>query len=205
MILDDLKTLREHPPSVFGAEAHGFQMDPVLDEEDVVAFEEEYHVRLPEDFREFLTTIGNGGAGPFYEVFPLGMMDDNFGRREWKEEDGTVGVLREPFPFQEEWNDVSGMPDFDLCDDAEYWRLHEKFTEKYWSGTLVNGAIPICHKGCAIRIWLVISGVQAGFLWEDRRSEFAGLRPVTLSTGKPATFSEWYGEWLTDCLREAEP
>ena len=37
----------------------------------------------------------------------------------------------------------------------------------YWDPAIMNGAIPICHKGCALRQWLVIHGEQRGFVWDD--------------------------------------
>lgn len=100
--------------------------------------------------------------------------------------------------FQDEWNDLSAMPQEDLLerDAAEYDRQIERFDVSYWSSEHVNGAVPICHEGCALRIWIVVNGEQAGNLWEDRRSEYEGLRPVRLDNGSFATFSEWYTEWL---------
>jgi hypothetical protein len=74
------------------------------------------------------------------------------------------------------------------------------FQRAYWDGSLVNGAIPICHEGCALRIWLVLTGAQSGYLWEDRRSEYGGLKPLRLVDGSPATFTGWYDAWLNDCL-----
>jgi hypothetical protein len=206
LFLDALEKLREHPPSVFGADAHAFQLNPALTEAEVAAFEQKHRIRLPADFRDFLLTAGDGGAGPFYGVFPLGHIDNDFGIREWQEGDATVGSLCELFPFQEAWNDISQMPDESLADldEADYEKRMVEFERFYWDRSLVNGAIPICHEGCAIRIWLVINGSQAGSLWEDRRSEYNGLRPVTLSDGNAATFNEWYGEWLAECLRAAE-
>jgi hypothetical protein len=68
---------------------------------------------------------------------------------------------------------------------------------------VMNGAVPICHEGCALRIWLVVTGKQAGKLWEDRRSEYGGLRPVRLADGSAATFSQWYNEWLDNCFMKA--
>jgi hypothetical protein len=185
---------------VFGADAHGFRLNPRLSEADVVEFERTHHVSLPSDFREFLTEIGNGGAGPFYGIFPLGKGDDNFSLRVWEEAD--VGILSEPFPFGEEWNDVSAMPPHDLVDrdESEYWKQMEAFQTTYWGTALVNGAFPICHQGCALRILLVVTGPQAGYLWDDRRSEYAGLKPVRLADGSPATFFGWYDEWLKGCL-----
>jgi hypothetical protein len=43
-----------------------------------------HRVAVPEDYRHFLGTVGNGGAGPFYGLEPLG----SFGRD-----------LSEPLPF----------------------------------------------------------------------------------------------------------
>ena len=189
----------------FGSEGHGFQMNPVLPASEATAFERDHKVVLPADYRQFITEVGNGGAGPFYGVFPLGFMDDNFDQRPWQENDGLVGTLSKPFPFNEEWNDLSGKPDADLVtqDAEEYDKQIERFCERYWSSELVNGAIPICHEGCALRIWLVVTGEQAGKLWEDGRSDYTGLRPVLLADGSTATFSEWYKEWLDNCFATA--
>jgi len=178
------------------------QLNDPISESEVATFEQKHGILLPSDYREFLTRIGNGGEGPFYGVFPLGAMDDNFTMREWHENDGFVGTLSRPFAFEDEWNDISGMPDNHLLDqDAEaYDRQIEAFSSTYWSSELVNGAMPICHEGCALRIWLIVSGEQAGKLWEDRRSEYKGLKPVLLNDGSRATFSAWYKEWLDSCF-----
>lgn len=181
---------------------HGFQLLPPIPETEVVEFERRHRITLPEDYRQFVTCVGNGGAGPFYGVFPLGQMDDNFDLQDWQEEDGLVGVLSEPFPLSEEWNDLTAMPDAEQADtdELEYEKQMEAFDQRYWSASLVNGAIPICHEGCAIRIWLVVSGPQSGSLWEDRRSELKGLMPLRLIDGSRATFETWYDEWMDTCL-----
>jgi hypothetical protein len=200
-----ISQLRGRQPNVFGFDGHGFQMNPVLSESEAAAFERDHKIVLPPDYRQFVTKVGNGGAGPFYGVFPLGFMDDNFGQRPWEENDGFIGTLSEPFRFQEEWNDLSGYPEADLMkrNETEYDRQIDKFEGKYWSSGLMNGAFPICHEGCALRLWLVVTGEQAGKVWEDRRSEYKGLRPVLLAGGSAATFSEWFCEWLDGCFGTA--
>lgn len=200
-----ISRLREIKTAVFGAETHGFHLNPPISELEATAFEQNHSVLLPPDYRQFLTRLGNGGAGPFHGIFPLGVMDDNFNLRPWRKNEGIVGILSKPFRFHGEWNDVSAKPDDDLLkrDAAEYDRQIERFDRTYWSSELVNGAIPICHEGCALRIWVVVTGEQAGNLWEDRRSEYKGLRPVALENGSPATFSEWYTEWLDRCFAKA--
>ena len=194
--------LREIQAKAFGSEGHGFRMNPVLSESEAAAFEHGQKIVLPSDYRRFVTELGNGGAGPFYGVFPLGFMDDNFDLRRWRENDDSVGTLSKPFSFRTEWNDLSGYPEADLLkrDEKEYDRRLERFEGRYWSSELMNGAFPICHEGCALRVWMVVTGDQAGRLWEDRRSEYAGLRPVRLADGSAATFSEWYKEWLDNCF-----
>lgn len=61
---------------VFGSQWHRYQLGPVLSEAKLAAFESANGIRLPEDYRGFLSEVGNGGAGPFYGLEPL----DPFGR-----------------------------------------------------------------------------------------------------------------------------
>jgi hypothetical protein len=203
-----LKKLSVSSRRAFGAESQRFQLNEPLPESDVSAFEERHSIALPGDYRHFLTRIGNGGAGPFYGVFPLGMMDDAFGLQRWRESDGMVGALAEPFPHMTAWNDLTGKPadlpvGVDLGSHDELDALMELFDGHYWNPSLVNGAIPICHTGCALRIWLVLTGGQAGHLWYDKRAEYGGLMPLTLDDGSPLKFAEWYEGWLDTCLRQA--
>jgi hypothetical protein len=195
-------SLQQSQRQIFGAGTHGFRFNPPLSETEVVAFERKHNVSLPEDYRQFLTCVGNGGAGPFYGIFPLQKMDGPFGFHDWQEDDEIVGVLSRPFQLEEEWNDLSALPPIDLIhrDRSEYDRKMEEFDSIYWNTSLVNGAVPICHEGCALRIWLVITGSQKGNLWEDRRSENGGLNPLRLSDGSPATFASWYDEWMNACM-----
>jgi len=200
-----LRRLSTARPAVFGANRHYWVLNESLPETEVSAFERFHRVSLPSDYREFLTRIGNGGAGPFYGVFPLGQMDGTAQLlKEWHENDGFVGVLSEPFPLRDAWNDLSGMPPEELLDsdEDEYFRRVGAFDEKtYWHSSRMNGAIPICHIGCALRIWLVVTGDEAVNLWRDGRADRTGLSPLTSQTGSRTTFSPWYDEWLQGAIR----
>lgn len=59
-------------------------LGPVLSEAKLAEFESNNDVVLPEDYRRFLAMIGNGGAGPYYGLDPLGTFDRDLSR---------------PFPF----------------------------------------------------------------------------------------------------------
>ena len=127
---------------------HGFRLNPTLSETEALAFEQARNVTLPADYRAFLTNVGDGGAGPCYGIFPLGQADYNFGLRPWREVEGMAGDLSAPFPLEDEWNDLSGMPD-ELAgsERGEYDRRMVAFEKTYCGTALINGAIPICHEG----------------------------------------------------------
>jgi hypothetical protein len=204
-IRESLVNLSAAKATVFGADIHRFQLNPPLSEVEVVAFEQTHRTALPGDYRDFVIRIGNGGAGPFYGIFPLGLMDDGMDLRSWQFSGGIAGDLAKPFPHSAEWNDLAGLPEFesaraDRNEEADLDSAIEAFERRYWDGALMNGAFPICHAGCAIRIWMVTNGEQSGRLWCDKRAEYGGIAPLTLKSGAHATFGVWYEEWLSDCL-----
>jgi hypothetical protein len=210
-IRDGLRRLREAtvPLNVFGAQAHGFVMHPPLSEQVLRDFEARHRVTLPPEYRGFLIKVGNGGAGPAYGLFKLGEMDDDFGHKPWTEDGGFVGVLSQPFPHTGPWNDLSEMPandesrEFDLQCEDEYDRRLEEWEERvYWNTANVNGAVPICHLGCALRQWLVVTGPEAGNVWDDLRADQEGLKPVQQPGRNRVTFLPWYHFWLDQALRQ---
>ena len=203
-VKSSMKHLARARNDLFGASRHHFILNPPLSEAEVLAFEKLHAITLPDDYRHFVSHIGNGGAGPYYGVFPLGQMDSTGEEFEsWNERDGFVGVLSESFPLRDAWNDLSGRPSEKLLetDLEEYERQRDEFEKIYCDAARTNGAFPICHIGCALRIWLVVSGEEAGHLWLDRRADDTGLSPLTLKNNLRATFSSWYEEWLDDALQ----
>jgi hypothetical protein len=196
-----LQRLKIAAPDIFGANGHHFTLNAPLVEADVLAFEQQHAIRLPTDYRRFLLEVGNGGAGPYYGVFPLGSFD---GVRDDLQPWGDfVGTLAEPFAFREAWNDLTGCPEEALAhsNEDEYERRLNGFEKRYWNASVMNGAFPICHMGCALRIWLVVSGGEAGNVWYDRRADYNGIAPVLTRGGDHATFGAWYTQWLDDALR----
>lgn len=201
-IVRDLAILRSSVSTAFGSDTHEFQCSPVMSEAEVLDFEKSHDVRLPEEYRVFLMTVGRGGAGPAYGLFDLGETDENFGFRSWKEKDGFVGTLKTPFPYSEAWNDLAGEPDGTLADtdEDEYERQMTLFEERYYAQ--LDGAIPICHLGCALRQWLIVSGPEAGNVWDDNRADNGGLAPLKTPSSDRVTFFHWYRNWLDDALAQ---
>ncbi len=191
-VRESLGLLADARAPVFGAESHRFRLNPCLPEQDVVAFEERYGIRLPADYREFVTSVGNGGAGPYYGLFPLGCWDGERGGVEpWVQGKYPVGSLATPFPLVEKWNEPGSSP---AVVDADRAVREDPLEGGYFFS--LDGAMPICHEGCGHMIWLVLTGAEAGRLWYDSRVSDAGLGPVLLADGSRAAFSSWYGAWL---------
>ena len=190
---------------VFGSASHDYQLNPPLAVAVLEAFEQDHQIRLPEDYRYFMTQVGNGGAGPAYGLFPFGHDDE--GR--WGEV-LPIGDIGQPFPHVEAWNlDASfweGEPNAPQGtpreeEDRLWADWDQSLEERYWKPTLMNGAIPICHRGCALRQWLVVHGEQRGYVWNDLRADHAGLAPVVDKQGAPMTFTTWYLTWLEEAER----
>ncbi len=55
----------------FGAENHRYTFNPVIPLSQVRDFESRHHIRLPQGYVDFLTQVGNGGAGPDYGIYSL--------------------------------------------------------------------------------------------------------------------------------------
>jgi hypothetical protein len=208
-ILTGLELLRSRPlrPDDFCGQVHRYELNPPLSEAEVRTFEVQHRIVLPSDYRDFLLQVGNGGAGPAYGVFKLGWMDGCSPRDiVWREDDGFVGCLSEPFPHTEAWNDLEGKPKDDYLEqeEDEYERQMNEFDRRYYDTKNVNGAIPICHLGCALRQWLVVTGPEAGHIWNDDRSDYGGLYPFQHKNVHRMWFMQWYRAWFDDAVARVQ-
>jgi hypothetical protein len=90
--------LNDRRRELFGSVAHNYILNPPLDGAEIEAFEIEHGIRLPEDYRFFITEIGNGGAGPAYGLFPFACFEEGRRLSEYVED------LGKPFSHVEAWN-----------------------------------------------------------------------------------------------------
>lgn len=212
-ILSRLQTLKrlDLDCSCFAAKSHWYDLNPPLSEEEVAQVEAKHGCRFPDEYRRFITEIGNGGAGPAYGVFPLGMQDRSHDLCRWDEGYALIGDLSRPFPLRDAWN----LPeDFwrqqpDPPEDMpveEQDRMHEAWERKlesdYYATSITDGAIPICHEGCALRNWLVVTGPLAGTVWRDLRADNEGIEPFLKEDGTRMGFNDWYLHWVEQNIRQ---
>jgi hypothetical protein len=211
-ILDALQALDrlDRGRSIFGSIGHHYKLNPPLAQTVVKEFEREHKINLPEDYRYFITEIGNGGAGPYYGLFPFGMQDDGHGVSKW---DGKclVGDVSADFPHSTAWNPAETFwqkrphipSDVSPTEEERLWEEWDQaLEEQYWNPRIMNGAFPICHRGCALRQWLVVQGPRRDTVWGDNRADETGIKPVLDRTGQHLRFADWYLSWLAEATAQ---
>jgi hypothetical protein len=196
--LKELKRL-DRGFSLFGSPKHQYRLNPTLPQQKIRQFEQIHNVKLPSDYIQFLTELGNGGAGPFYGLEPF----ENvlFGDLDYKRPNYLLNPSK-PFLLTEPWN-LEFKPTVDEDEDEEYEKQRLAFEEVYYDKNQMNGVIAICNYGCAISLNLVVNGEEYGNIWTDDRASDAGIRPsYELSNKEKITFLNWYELWLDNSLKE---
>lgn len=183
-----LGEIRELDPELmlFGSEMHGYEVNGPLDAAMLAVFERLYKIQLPSDFRAFLYYFGDGGAGPYYGLCPLGMslyLDMDYPDELVLLEPGKEFPLTEaqlPPGHTVSLTSIGQHPDENSVDD---------------------GIIRLCNYGNGVFINLVVTGPAAGQIWTDARNIRQGVYPGDpMRPNQYMTFMEWYNHWLNDCL-----
>jgi hypothetical protein len=200
---------------VFGARAHGFELEDPLSPQELAELEAQLGVELPAGYRGFLLEVGAGGAGPAYGVFPVLRKEGTWSWQGDGADLADLGLAAEPFPgrlgaellaaLHAEVPDQDDFPDADAFGKAmaAFEEETERALETAWSAEQTRGALCLCHIGCALRKWLVLTGPQRGTIWNDDRADDADLTPLLLD-GEAATFDRWYLLWLEDAETKAK-
>jgi tetratricopeptide (TPR) repeat protein len=198
--LETLQTLDPHR-ELFGASTHGYVLAEPLSLDEVARFEAEHGVRLPDEYRAFLTQMGNGGAGPVYGIKPLAawrpdafvQVVSRIKNREGEvvAEAGTgarpalerAADPARPFPLTGAW----GPPNEELSNlPADFPAGAHPF----------DGCTYLAEIGCGYSYFLVITGERAGEVWQDYTAGDGAISP----TGK--SFFAWYDAWLDAGIAE---
>jgi hypothetical protein len=196
--------VRGRADAVFGANGHHFEVLPPLGDGDLAEAEAQFGVRLPEDYRGFLTAVSAGGAGPYYGLFAFGR--DAAGRWCWQ---GDGAELTDVTALGTNFDpgDISGtlarlqaiQPPVDAEDAYQGWL--NRYEDVLWDDRRTHGAVCLCHEGCAYRDWLVVTGPLRGQMWDDERAGDVDLVPSKANDGSALTFRHWYLNWLNEAER----
>ena len=185
----------DHELKLLGAERHRYQFAPVISLSKVRDFEQRHHIQLPPAYVEFLTQVGNGGAGPDYGLYSLEELEfQNFyvhsGRivpyaavREEADYD-TIHYHREHTPVvldsnltEERWNSLCGE-----LDALRYREEEEAYLQK--RSNLYNGTLKIVDSFDHIGWLLICSG--------DKSGEVAELsEDLTMPHFRGQRFEDW--------------
>lgn len=154
----------------FGSSDRSFGLGSPAVEAEVSEFERACGVSLPAEYRTFITTLGDGGAGPGHGLLPLAR------GLEYDVEPVTPELLRTPFEFAE-------------FTDALH--LLDRGTDEYQPRP---GSITISTEGCHVRHFIVVTGPTRGQMWIDHTTADGGYWPLDVG------FLTWYERWLNDVL-----
>lgn len=185
---------------LFGSEKHRYKLNPTISLDIIRQFEQNYNVTLPKDYVEFITTIGNGGVGPYYGLEPF----ENclFNDLDYKRPDFLLNPSK-PFMHTEPWSlEFSTIIDEEE-NEEDYEKEYSKFQEQYFDNEQMNGVIAICNYGCGISLNLVVNGEEFGHIWIDDRGNDGGIYPSKeFGNENKISFLNWYELWLDSSFKE---
>ncbi|WP_334077751.1 SMI1/KNR4 family protein [Paenibacillus sanfengchensis] len=164
---------------VFGARSHRYRLNERLSPVELRRFEQTHGIVLPAEYAAFLTEIGNGGAGPYYGIHPLGTKQSIEMDRM-----GEPAALR-PQMSQAAMDGEPNDPDPNTMSDEEY---------DDWVAKWVQGLLNIGEQGCSYETMLVITGEYRGkvvYLDLDSHRSFFTYEEH---------FLDWYERWLDETI-----
>lgn len=184
---------------IHGASKHQYKLNSPVDLAFVRAVEKQYHFRLPEDYVQFITEVGDGGAGPSYGMYQFGniMRKGETPRTQKNYEIYRHSLAKELFLLPLEREDLE---DFCCAMEEEFEQHPEKYfaaaSECYNNNTdTANGFLVLGTYGCGKDFGLVVTGERRGQVFS-----------VTVEGGyelEADSFQTFYQDWL-DFLSDTE-
>ena len=173
-IMDKIEAMRDKKFQI----SVGFwppQWKPPATEEEVSAFEKAKGIRLPEDYRRFITTVASSGSQPFYGLEPLSQED-----------------CKAEFPFPSTLDRIL----YFLYMTGEEM---DTFYDEDAPFTADHGLLPLCTEGDGMDSVLVVNSDDPdtyGTVWYfDLANDFGTAPMRDPNTGKPFHFLDWLEYW----------
>ena len=169
----------------FGAYSHKYKVSAPASEETIQEFEEQEGIQLPEEYRNFLMFVGNGGAGPYYGLYGVETekkeLHDSHGTRLYRVREEPVIY---PNMSAEEWDRVADPEN--MPGDGR-----QKGEEVY----PYVGVLPIGSQGCTLMTGIMLAGPYRGqVVYYDE--DFCGPPFFVREKG----FLAWYERWLREVI-----
>ncbi|MCG7408328.1 SMI1/KNR4 family protein [Paenibacillus sp. ACRRX] len=168
---------------VFGASSHKYRVNEKLTAKELADWQAKNQVALPEPYTQFLTNVGNGGAGPYYGIYSIGEATSHI--------DSSVLATKcvlHPEMTKEEWNRLTSplISDEDIS-DLEYEAVRDQ---------VMGGMLCIGTQGCEYDMYLVIEGKYRGRIVYT--SDFYPDHPFFFVYED--NFLDWYERWLDEII-----
>lgn len=196
---------------MFGSSRHRYVLNPPIRKSFVQGVEQKYGFKLPEDYFQFITEVGDGGAGPDYGIWPFTdfLMKGNSPSIEKFKEAYRCSLSNSFTPRQMQLEEVE-----EYCivskefykENPDKYFIYKKFDDEDScdeNGFFIpdtdlcdtNGFFVLGTHGCQFDFGIVISGEMRGqVLTTDNEGAYAVIAH---------NFSEFYQEWL-DYLSDKE-
>ncbi len=186
---------------IFEARKHKYKFNSCKTEDEILNFEKANKITLPLGYRNFLKTIGNGGAGPYYGLEPL--ENGRYVDLDYKNEEDLID-LSKPFKFTESWNmDFDELDQMDNETEEDEEKIEEYLYENYYHNKFIDGMLRISNFGCGISINLIVNGKEKGKIWVDDRGNDNGIYPdFYFENTSKLEFLDWYELWLDRSISE---
>lgn len=176
-----------------GVSGHQYRLNLPVDLEFVHETEKKYHFRFPEDYVQFITEVGDGGAGPGYGLFSFKFYSTEAkNTREIEMRDSYLrGLFRDPHLIPLELDDLD-----DFCvPEEEYKQNPEKYfaAGSYHEDDYVPyGFFHLGTYGCGRDYGVITSGERHGQIFiHDLEGAFEL---------KAYSFQAFYQDWLAFLL-----
>jgi hypothetical protein len=221
-LLAKLDRLRAADPAylVTGASEHRYRFGPRASDVWLTYCEQQYGIRLPEQFRRFLLEVGNGGCGPWHGLRRFGYLPSATAAPQavWSGEQGEItidwGRTRiGPVEFLPDGSPTDGFEvryfdamralaggDTILAEPFPFtehkvtddgMRSHLRFARERWP---IPGAWWLSDYGCGTSEALVLNGPRTGEVWTFDCGGDCGAARIA------GSFADWYDAWLDDSL-----
>lgn len=173
--------------------SHCFPMNPPATPEQVAAFEQEHNCSLPDDYREFIQRVGDGGPGE-HGINAL-CPGCNWTGRPYK----VVNLAPFPFVWQPSVDEVTGE---ELWPSFVFWEDIKEDVKN--EGKNFDLALNFFSEGCYSELYLVLTGEEKGTVWRAYTESEGHFVPLQVRGQNRTSFIDWFEDWLGKISRSTQ-